>query len=243
VRNEEDADRLRTIGAKIKPVLLDVTDDASIRAALCEVASDDAPLVGVVANAGIALGGPLEYFPVEELRRQFEVNVFGAMALVQAALPQLPSPNGRVVFVGSISGRIAMPYAAPYSASKFALRAIADALRLELAPAGISVSLIEPGAVNTPIWRKGRESRDGIAAMLGSDARPHYYRVLERIVEGTKTQERVGIPAERVAEAILHALTAARPRRSYLLGSAMGGSIIALLPAAMRESILRRMQG
>jgi NAD(P)-dependent dehydrogenase (short-subunit alcohol dehydrogenase family) len=241
VRTQADADRLRAVDANIRPVLLDVTDRASIERAVGEAAASGAPLIGVVSNAGIALGGPLERFPIEELRRQFEVNVFGALALVQAALPHLPSPGGRVVLVGSISGRLATPYVGPYSASKFALRALADALRLELAPAGIAVSLIEPGAVNTPIWRKGRESRDRVAAMLGENARSHYYRALERIVEATQTQERIGIPAERVAQAILHALTAPRPRANYLLGSAKAGSVIAVLPSNLRDGILRRM--
>jgi NAD(P)-dependent dehydrogenase (short-subunit alcohol dehydrogenase family) len=239
VRRQADADRLHAIDANIRPVMLDVTEEASIRSAIREVATSGTPLIGVVSNAGIALGGPLERFPVEQLRRQFDVNVFGALALAQAALPHLPSPNGRIVFVGSISGRLAMPYVGPYCASKFALRAIADALRMELAPAGIAVSLIEPGSVNTPIWRKGRESRDRVAAMLGTDARPHYYQALERIVQATETQERAGIPADRVAQSILHALTDARPREHYLLGSAKAGSVVALLPAKMRDRILR----
>src|SRR6202011_4384482 len=102
------------------------------------------PLRGVVNNAGIAVAGPLEFLPVDELRRQFEVNVFGAVEVAQAFLPQLRPTRGRLVFVGSISGRLAVPFIAPYSASKFALRAFADALRVELAPAGIAVSLIQP---------------------------------------------------------------------------------------------------
>jgi NAD(P)-dependent dehydrogenase (short-subunit alcohol dehydrogenase family) len=242
VRSQADADHLHAIDANIRPVMLDVTEETSIRSAIREVATSGTPLTGVVSNAGVALGGPLERFPVDQLRRQFEVNVFGALALVQAALPHLPAPGGRVVFVGSIAGRLAMPYLGPYSASKFALRAFADALRVELAPAGIAVSLIEPGSVSTPIWRKGRESRDRIAAMLGADARPHYYRALERIVQATETQERVGIPADRVAQAILHALTAPRPREHYLLGSAKAGSVVAMLPARMRDRILRGSQ-
>jgi NAD(P)-dependent dehydrogenase (short-subunit alcohol dehydrogenase family) len=243
VRSEADADRLRSADARIRPVLLDVTEQTSIDAAIAQIAHARTPLIGVVSNAGIAVGGPLEHLPLDQLRRQFEVNVFGALALVQATLPHLREPNGRVVFVGSISGRIAMPYVGSYSASKFALRAIAEALRLELAPAGIAVSLIEPGSVNTPIWRKGRASRDYVAAMLGTTARPHYYHALERLMESTKTQERVGIPAARVAQAILDALTAPRPRENYLLGSARAGSVIAMLPPRMRDRILRASRG
>jgi len=242
VRTEEDAERLRAVHSNVRPIFLDVTDEASIGNAIGEAAASGIPLLGVVSNAGIALGGPLERLPIAELRRQFDVNVFGALALVQAALPHLPAPGGRIVFVGSISGRLAMPYLGPYSASKFALRAFADALRFELAPAGIFVSLVEPGSVNTPIWRKGRESRDRMAAMLGTDARPHYYRALERILEMTETEERAGMPAGRVAEAILHAITVQRPRENYLIGSAKAGTVLAALPSKLRDRILRAAQ-
>jgi NAD(P)-dependent dehydrogenase (short-subunit alcohol dehydrogenase family) len=239
VRAEADAERLRGVHANVRPIFLDVTDEASIASAVGEAVASGVPMLGVVSNAGIAVGGALEHLPIAELRRQFDVNVFGALALVQATLPHLPAPGGRAVFVGSISGRISMPYLGPYSASKFALRAFADALRVELAPAGIAVSLIEPGSVNTPIWRKGRESRHRMAAMLGAGARPHYYRALERIMEMTQTEERAGIPAERVADAILHALTAQRPRENYLIGSAKAASVLAALPSRLRDRILR----
>lgn len=239
VRTDADAERLRAVHQNVRPVFLDVTDSASIARTIAGVAASGTQPIGVVSNAGIAVGGPLERLPIAELRRQFDVNVFGALELVQACLPHLPSPGGRVVFVGSISGRLAMPYIGPYSASKFALRAIADALRVELAPAGIAVSLIEPGSVNTPIWRKGRESRQFLRELLGEDARPHYYHALERLMKVTESEERGGIPAERVADAIVHAITARRPRANYLLGSAKAGSVVAALPAGVRDRILR----
>jgi NAD(P)-dependent dehydrogenase (short-subunit alcohol dehydrogenase family) len=242
VRNESDAARLRAAHRDIRPVLFDVTDYSAIERAIGEVAASGVPLLGVVSNAGIAVGGPLEHLPVAELRRQFDVNVFGAMALVRAVLTYLPEQRGRIVFVGSIAGRLAVPYVGPYSASKFALRALADALRLELAPAGIAVSLIEPGSVKTPIWRKGRESRDRLTALLGSNARPHYYRALEAVLRQTEAEERAGIPPERVAQAILRALTARRPREYYLLGSAKAASVIAMLPPALRDRALRASQ-
>lgn len=243
VRNEPDAQRLRGIDPNIRPIFLEVTDESSIARAMDEIVRSGMPLIGVVSNAGIAVGGPLEHVPVAEVRRQFDVNVVGALALVQAALPHLPSPGGRAVFVGSIAGRLAMPYIAPYSASKFALRALSDALRIELAPAGIAVSLVEAGSVNTPIWRKGRESRDRLAGPLGSNARPHYYRAVEILMRMTETEERAGISAERVARAILQAVTDAHPRARYVLGSAKAGSILALLPLRLREKLIRAIQG
>lgn len=237
VRNDTDAARLKSVHANIRPVLFDVTDEPAIEAAMRTVKESGVPLAGIVSNAGIALAGPLEHVTTERLRRQFDVNVLGAMAFVRLALPIL-QPQGRVIFIGSISGRLAMPYLGPYSASKFALRALSDSLRLELAPAGIEVSLIEPGAVKTPIWQKGRASRDRIAELLGTQARPHYYKALEAMALRTEASEESGISAEVVAEAIFHALTAPKPRARYLLGSAKPASLIALLPARLRDRLL-----
>jgi len=242
VRNEADAARLRAEHDNIRPVFLEVTDDASIAQAMRGIASSGVELIGVVSNAGIARGGPLEHIPISALRKLFDVNVAGALALVQAALPRLPSPGGRVVFVGSIAGRLAMPYNAAYSASKFALRAVADGLRLELAPAGIAVSLIEAPSVDTPIWHKGLESREGVLAALDERSRPHYRPALENLLRFVQSQQGAGMPAERVARAILHALTAPRPKARYVLGSAHGLNVLALLPLRLRDRIVRAVQ-
>jgi NAD(P)-dependent dehydrogenase (short-subunit alcohol dehydrogenase family) len=242
VRNETDYQRLSAEHANIRPLRFDVTDAESIARAVREAAASGARLTGVVSNAGVALGGPLERFPIVELRRQFDVNLFGALALVQAALPYLEPQKGRIVFVGSIAGRVAMPYNGSYSASKFALRAVADALRIELAPAQIGVSLVEAGSAKTAIWRKGRESRSQMAAMLGEDARAHYYGALDGLLRQTEAEERSGMPAERVARAIVHAFTARRPRATYLVGAARGGAILAALPTRVRDRILRTVQ-
>lgn len=242
VRNEADATRLSAAHQNIRPLLFDVTDESAMRVAFETIAQSGIGLQGIVSNAGIAVGGPLEYLPTELLRRQFEINVLGAMALVRLGLPQL-RPGGRIIFVGSIAGRLAIPLTAPYSASKFALRALSDALRMELAPAGIGVTLIEPGAVKTPIWQKGRESRDRLAQLLGANARPYYYPALRAVMKEIDVAERSGIPAERVAEAILDALTSSKPRTRYLLGSAKPASVVAMLPMRIRDAILRKSRG
>jgi NAD(P)-dependent dehydrogenase (short-subunit alcohol dehydrogenase family) len=221
--------------------MLDVTQADSLAGAAQTVRDSGIELHGIVSKAGIALGGPLEHVPIDELRRQFEVNVFGAIALAQIFIPLLAQGDGRIVFVGSISGRLATPYIGPYSASKFALRALADAMRLELAPAGIAVSLIEPGSVKTPIWGKGRAEAGQIAARLGASARPHYRTALERILSITESAERDGMPVEVVSSAIEHALTARRPRAQYVLGTpARMGSVVAALPAALRDRAVRK---
>ena len=135
VRQEADAESIRQrSSARLSPVFLDVTAAASIQAAATLVAAEvgETGLAGVVNNAGIGLGGPLEFFPIDELRRQFEINIVGPLAVTQAFLPLIRRGRGRIVLVGSISSRRASPIAGPYNASKFALEALADALRLEL---------------------------------------------------------------------------------------------------------------
>jgi NAD(P)-dependent dehydrogenase (short-subunit alcohol dehydrogenase family) len=246
VRNDTDASRLAALHPNIRPLHIDVTKATSIDAAANGVGSSGITLYGLVNNAGIALGGPLEILPIDELRRQFEVNLFGAVAVTQRFLPLLrtghPERSGttRLVFVGSISGRLAVPYIAPYCASKFALRAVADALRVELAPVHVAVSLIEPGSVKTPIWAKGREI--ATTATIPPDAPPHYHEAIAQVVHQTQLEERNGMPVERVSEAILHALTAPKPRPYYLLGAParMGNILAKYLPPNLRDTLVRR---
>jgi NAD(P)-dependent dehydrogenase (short-subunit alcohol dehydrogenase family) len=240
VRSDADAARVATLHERVKPLRLDVTDADSVADAARTVRESGHALRAVVGNAGIAVAGPLEFLPVDELRRQFDVNVFGAVAVAQAFLPQLRASRGRLVFVGSISGRLSVPFIAPYSASKFALRAIADALRTELRPAGVAVSLIEPGSVKTPIWQKGRDSRERLLQILGPQAREAYAAQVDAVFAQTEREERAGMPVARVSRAILHAVRAPKPRATYLLGgAARAGSIVAMLPPALRDRVVR----
>jgi NAD(P)-dependent dehydrogenase (short-subunit alcohol dehydrogenase family) len=241
VRSEADAAAAAALHPNVRPLRLDVTDRASIDAAARAVADSGLPLRGVVCNAGIAVAGPLEYLPVDELRRQFEVNVFGAVEVAQAFLPQLRATRGRLVFVGSSSGRLAIPFVAPYSASKFALRALTDGLRVELAPFGVAVSLVEPSAVRTPIWAKGRASKPELLARLPPQAMERYGGAVEAVFAATDREERGAMPVDVVTRAIRHALTAPKPRANYLLGAAArAGSIAALLPASIRDRLVRK---
>jgi NAD(P)-dependent dehydrogenase (short-subunit alcohol dehydrogenase family) len=245
VRNDTDGARTAALHPNIRPVMLDVTDRVAIDAAAETVAASGLPLRGVINNAGIAVAGPLELLPIDELRRQFEVNVFGALAVSQAFLPQLRASHGRLIFVGSISGRFAVPFIAPYSASKFALRAFVDALRIELKPAGVAVVLLEPGSVQTPIWEKGRTGHDRVVSLLGPRAIPDYGPQIDVVFNQTPKREAAsGIPVEHVSKALLRALTVTHPRAHYLVGAgARLGSILALLPSPLRDRILRRSMG
>jgi len=241
VRSDADAATVDALHPNVRNLRLDVTEPASIAAAVTTVAAADVPLRGLVNNAGIAVAGPLEFLPLALLRRQFEVNFFGTLAVTQAFLPLLRPAHGRIVFVGSISGRLSVPFIAPYSTSKFALRAAADALRIELRPAGITVVLIEPGSVKTPIWQKGRESKAELLAALPPEALHAYGEQIDSVYANTEGEERGGMAVELVSDAIAHALTAPKPRANYLLGmGARAGAILALLHPALRDRAVRR---
>jgi len=204
------------------------------------LATSGLPLIGLINNAGIAVGGPLEYLPLDALRQQLEVNVVGSLGVTQAFLPLLRASRGRIIFIGSVSGRIAVPFIGPYSASKFALRAMADALRIELAPAGVRVSLVEPGSVRTPIWSKGRSAKSTLEERLGKTGAVHYGDAVRALMRQTEVEERIGMPAERVARVVLQALTARRPRAHYLIGApAKIGKMLSLLPASLHDRIMR----
>jgi NAD(P)-dependent dehydrogenase (short-subunit alcohol dehydrogenase family) len=240
VRAPADAERVAALDANVRAVQLDVTDAVSIDAAVGVVRADGVALTGLVNNAGVALGGPIESLSLDALRAQFEVNCFGAIALTQAALPLLRLQPSRIVFVGSISGRLAVPYLAAYSASKFALRAFADALRIELKPSAIDVCLIEPGSVATPIWSKGRAMRDAMLARLSANAPAYYLDAIENLVRATQGEERSGLPPGVIADAIVHALTDRKPKAHRIIGlPARLGAAIALLPPSLHDRFLR----
>jgi NAD(P)-dependent dehydrogenase (short-subunit alcohol dehydrogenase family) len=215
VRRDEDAERLR--GAGLRTVKLDVTDAGSIGVAREELG--DGRLAGVVNNAGVAVAAPLEFLPLDQLRRQLEVNLIGQIAVIQAFLPALRASRGRIVNVSSIGGRVALPLVSAYNASKFALEAVSDSLRRELHGQGVDVILIEPGGVKTPIWRKGNDLAQEMQAGMPPDAERLYGRMIETVrVESMKIADERGVEPRVVAEVIGTALTTSRPRTRYLVG-------------------------
>lgn len=206
---------------RLIPIQLDVTEDTSIRNAAERVTHHlgDAGLAGLINNAGIAVGSPLEVIPIDQLRRQFEVNVFGQIAVTQAFLPLLRKAHGRIVNMGSIAGRATIPLMGPYSASKHALEALTDALRLELQQWGIQVSVIEPGAIATPIWEKSVRAAKDLETAADSSAAIGYTELIMRIKETVGKAAERAIPPDAVVRAVVHALTASRPRTRYLVGT------------------------
>jgi NAD(P)-dependent dehydrogenase (short-subunit alcohol dehydrogenase family) len=224
----------------LEPLTLDVTDQESIassRAGIGERMGAQG-LRGLVNNAGIGVGGVLEFVPLEDLRQVLEVNVTGQVAVTQAMLPLLRSGMGRIVFTSSDNGRWVPPYMGPYAASKFALEAVGDALRLELRRSKIPVSIVEPGSIKTLIWDKGLDEVDKLDLPQESES---IYGDVPKILRNALAQgKRNAIPAERVADAIHHALTARRPKTRYRVGRDAQAMIMlrAILPDRAFDSAI-----
>ena len=213
-RRDEDLERLREAG--LEPLKIDVTDPDTIEAARAQL--DERGLHGLVNNAGVAVSAPIELVPLDDFRQQLEVNLVGQVAVIQAFMPNLREAKGRVVNVSSIGGRMALPLVGPYAASKYALEAVSDSLRRELRPWGMHVSLIEPGAVVTPIWDKGRATADRLEAAMGERGRKLYGPLADRIRAETEKIPERGVGPDEVAKAIERALTASRPKLRYVVG-------------------------
>ena len=216
VRKDADAESLRAEDSRLTPLSIDVTDQASIDAAVKTVAEEIGPrLDGLVNNAGVVVHGPLEFVTPEEMRAQLETNVIGMHATTRAFLPALRAAQGRIVNMGSVAGRSpALPLLGPYAASKWAVEAITDALRNEVRSFGIHVAVVEPGNISTPIWNKADEDFDRFPA----EARELYRDLLENGRDINSLMERTGVSTEKVAKVVEHALTSRHPRLRYLVG-------------------------
>jgi NAD(P)-dependent dehydrogenase (short-subunit alcohol dehydrogenase family) len=251
VRSKEDADRLASEapGGRLQPLLLDVTDLEQVRLAAARVSelsggeSSPGRLDALVNNAGIGFGGPLELISPEDLRKQFDVNVLGQVAVTQAMLPALRAAHGRLLFVSSVGGRVAMAFTAPYAASKHALEAIGDALRVELRTSNVQVALIEPGSVATPIWEKTREVEEKMT--IPASLQREYGHVPAAMAKTIKSTASRGVPPEQVAETIEGALTARRMKSRYVVGRDARAMILArrLLPDHAFDRLAKRALG
>jgi NAD(P)-dependent dehydrogenase (short-subunit alcohol dehydrogenase family) len=218
-------------------VLLDVTAADQIRAAADLVDQLD----GLVNNAGIAIAAPVEFVSPEELRHQLEVNLVGQVAVTQAFLPALRRAKGRIVFMGSIAGRSALPFLSPYAASKHALEAVADSLRLELRPFGIHVSIVEPGSIKTAIWARSAQRADELIAASDGELGDLYGERIATFRQIALERGAAGAPAEKVAKVVLEALTAERPHTRYLIGrDARLRAGFERLPDRLRDRIYER---
>lgn len=220
VRKDIDAQKLQQKASqRLIPIFLDVTDADSIAFAVETVKNTVGDeIFGLVNNAGIAVPGPLELLPIAEFQQQIQVNVVGQLAVTQAFLGLLRQGRGRIVNMGSVSGRSAAPFLGAYNASKFALEALTDVMRMELRPWGISVSIIEPGAISTPIWEKSFTQADIAKQNLSPSAEKLYGSAMTAVRKQVGIIASKGISSDIVAKAVIHALTAKKPKTRYLIG-------------------------
>jgi NAD(P)-dependent dehydrogenase (short-subunit alcohol dehydrogenase family) len=245
VRRDEDAARLSTEGSdRLTPVKIDVTDAASIRAAADEVTAALAsePLSGLVNNAGIAVSGPVEYLPIDEVRKQLEVNFIGQVAVTQAFLPLLRRSRGRVVNIGSVGGEVALPFLSPYAASKHALEGFSDSLRREVERLGVHVSVVRPGAIQSSIWERGNAAADEVLATVPPEAIEVYGDAVRGARAAANQRAQEAIPAQEVADVVEDALTADKPKTRYVVGR-VGKAMVALerwLPDRVFDRLVAR---
>jgi NAD(P)-dependent dehydrogenase (short-subunit alcohol dehydrogenase family) len=248
IRSKADGARLTASASpRLLPINLDVTDAASIAAAVHTVKAmaGEQGVAGLINNAGIAVAGPVELLPLSEWRRQFEINVFGLVAVTQAFLPLLRQGYGRVINMGSMSGRAAMPYMAPYSASKHALLGLTTSLRIELQPWGIHVALIEPGAIATPIWGKGRKEIDTWESGWTREMKALYGTSFTKAKEEVCKIGAQAPPPGIVVDAVIHALRSRFPRTRYLVGrdARIRALLVKVLPDRVHDWLIRQVIG
>ena len=247
VRKSADAERLQSQSLPgLRALMIDVADGESVKRAAAEVTETvgNSGLKGLVNNAGVSFGGPLEFQDLDEIRAMFEVNVFGLIAVTQAFLALVRKGGGRIVNMSSVGGKISVPFVSAYSATKFGVEAISDALRVELRPWGIKVACIEPGSIATPLWERGFEQFDKQVKNLTPEAIELYGDLIPRMRRLTERTAQAGIPPARVADAVEHALTSPRPKTRYLVGNdARAQSALRLLPDKGRDALLARVVG
>src|SRR3954471_15588175 len=244
VREPGDGEALKrdAPAGRIQPLILDVADDAQV-AALAEALP--AELDAVVNNAGIVVPGPVEALTPAGLRRQLDVNVVGQVAVTQAVLPKLRRARGRVVFMSSVSGRVSTPLLGAYAASKFAIEALGDALRLEVAPWGIHVALVEPGAIDTDIWRSALDQAEETEKALSADHRQLYRAHIDGLRKAIPRIQKQTTSPGKVAAAVEKALTEEKPRARYMVGPDAWVQLMIqrALPPRARDGLFARIVG
>jgi NAD(P)-dependent dehydrogenase (short-subunit alcohol dehydrogenase family) len=236
-----EGERVAALGGRVVPLVFDVRDEASVRDAATEVAAALGPgrLRAVLNVAGVTVNGPLADLPADRFARLLAVNLVGVHAVTRAFLPLLAQPGGRVVNVSSSSGRRTLPFAGAYSASKFGVEALSTALRMELAPLGVHVTVVAPANIDTPMAARIKEelSRPPSLAV--------HREPLRRFLAGTERTFADGVPVAEVADTLATAVDAPRPRRRYELHNAYLRDVVLMraLPVGLREALVRRTLG
>lgn len=242
IRRPEDATRLAA--PNIEPVIADITRPDTLAALARRIADDPErrPLRAIVNNAGVAVNAPVEMAPLDEWRHQIEVGVIGQIAVIQALMSALLAAGGRVVNIGSLGGKIAMPGFGPYSAAKFAMEAVNDSLRREMQPYGVAVVMITPGGVSTGMSARGIATASRLADLMTPEQHRRHDRLFEAVVEQANDWSQNGIRPEQVAAVISRAIHAPRPRTRYTAGpdAALLTRLIRFLPERLLDGVLRR---
>jgi NAD(P)-dependent dehydrogenase (short-subunit alcohol dehydrogenase family) len=243
VRTEADGAAVTALDSqRISSVILDVTDAGHI-AALDE--SLPQRLDAVVNNAGVVVSGPIEAVGPDDWRKQLEINVIGQLAVTQAVLPRLRDSRGRAVFISSVNGRLSMPMVGAYCASKFALEAAVDALRMELRPWHIGVAIVEPAQTDTDMWRTADDMVEQAESALTAEQRDLYARHIAGFKKMIPVSQKMAVPAAKVSAVVEQALTARRPRARYVVGAGnkLQVALMTNLPTSARDVVLRRVAG
>jgi NAD(P)-dependent dehydrogenase (short-subunit alcohol dehydrogenase family) len=218
VRRDQDADAIR--GPGIEPVIIDITNPDHIRALATRVHEDPQgrAVRALVNNAAVPVNAPVEAFAIDEWRRLFEVNLFGHIAVTQALLPALIRSKGRVVNISSVGGKIAMATYGPYAGTKFALEAVSDSLRREIAPFGVQVVVVEPGAVRTEMAGRAIADAHELASTMTPEHSQRYGGLVHAITAQSASHTNSGLPVDAAAKVIAKAVTARKPRTRYTIG-------------------------
>jgi NAD(P)-dependent dehydrogenase (short-subunit alcohol dehydrogenase family) len=238
VRRDVDAETLR--GDGIEPHILDITVESDVTAIAERVARDPQglPLRALINNAGVSINAPVEALPIAEWRRQFEVNLFGHVAMIQALMPSLLRSSGTVVNISSLGGKVALPTYPAYAGSKFALEALSDSLRREVSGLGVNVVVIEPGAVKTAMAERGVATADRLKDGMTADQRGRYGELVDAMSNLARSFDKDGVSAEHAAKVIAKAATASRPRTRYTVGR--DAAVLARLSRVVSDRFLDR---
>ncbi|MFB7575507.1 SDR family oxidoreductase [Streptomyces sp. NPDC056165] len=238
VRREQDAEALRLPG--IEPVILDITRADHIAELTARVNARTGALRALVNNAGVSANAPVETLPLDEWRRLFEVNLFGHVAVTQALLPTLLRHSGRLINISSVGGKIAMGTFGPYGATKFALEAVSDALRREVAPLGVKVVVVEPGGIRTKMADRGIAVTNQLAKAMSPEHQDRYGPLVQAVTAQTAAFTTKGTSAEDAAQVISKAVNARKPRTRYTIGrdAALLTRLTRVLPDRMLDRLV-----
>jgi len=243
IRNAADAGKLKASASdRLTPILLDVTNPESIQKAFDFVKNKvgEAGLSGLINNAGIGIASPVEFFPMSDLRRLFDVNVFGQISVIQTFLPLLRQAKGRIINIGSIGDRITMPFGGALCASKSAFASFTEAMRLELSSWGIKVCLIEPASISTPAVDKVKVGNEKSIENLSTEGARLYASNFRLFTQRAIEREKNGSQPEVVANVVYHALTTKQPKTRYLVGK--DSNLLATLAKWMPDPVLDKIR-